>query len=161
MVTVRAATPQDAADISDLCAEIQDLHHQALPKLFKPGSGDTFSRGEIKALMSEPKNYFYVAEVEGVTAGYVYATRKQIAENSFQYAFDQLHIDQIGVHPPYRGQGCGQALIKTIKNLAASQNITFITLSTWGFNRWAHTFFASQGFEAFLHDYWYWVNQPG
>lgn len=161
MITVRAATTQDAGVISDLCAQVQELHHTALPALFKPGCAATFPHEDIIALMSEAGNYFFIAQFNEDIAGYAYATWKKIAENAFHHAYDQLHIDQIGVHPHYRSLGCGKALMETIKSLAISQNIPLITLSTWDFNHQAHTFFASQGFEPFLHNYWYWVNQPG
>ncbi len=160
MLTVRTATPEDAGAISDLCAEIQELHHQALPTFFKPGSAATFPTEHVKELMSEPLTMFIMAVVDQDIAGYVFANRIQSAENAFQYAFERIHIDQIGVHQLYRRQGCGQALMDAVKNLAVSQNIPLITLSTWGFNHRAHEFFASQGFEAFLHNYWFSVNPP-
>lgn len=161
MVNVRTATPQDASAISDLCAEIQGLHHQVLPALFKPGTANPFPADEVTALMAMPEHYFFVAWVEDTAAGYVYVTRKLNPENAFQYAFEHLHIDQIGVHLPYRRQGCGEALIEAVKQLAAAHNISMITLSTWGFNQQAQKFFASQGFEAFLHNYWLSVGLTG
>jgi ribosomal protein S18 acetylase RimI-like enzyme len=146
MVNVRMATPQDASAISDLCAEIQSLHHQVLPALFKPGTANPFPADEVTALMAMPEHYFFVAGVDGTAAGYVYATRKLNPENAFQYAFEHLHIDQIGVHLPYRRQGCGEALIEAVKQLAAAHNISSITLSTWGFNPAGAKIFCQPGF---------------
>ena len=43
MLKVRAATVDDADTISSLNDEVQNVHAEALPHLFKPASRETFS----------------------------------------------------------------------------------------------------------------------
>ena len=48
MITVRAAIMEDADAIACLTAEVQQLHHEALPDIFKLPSDKLFSREKFE-----------------------------------------------------------------------------------------------------------------
>lgn len=156
-VQVRLASLEDAETISALNAQVHDLHAVAEPRFFKPASDLTFPPLVVQDLMETPGHLFYLAIVDEQVAGYIYVEIRQLEENHFRHAIDQAYIHQIGVRPEFQGSGCGKLLIERVKNVAAEAGLQMIALDTWGFNRHAQDFFASQGFEPFNYRYWLWL----
>jgi shikimate dehydrogenase len=151
---VRAATEADCASISELNAQIQDLHAAAHPDFFKPPSATTFPPGYWCELMARPDTVMLVAELGGTVVGYLYGDVTPAMETSSTYAFQRFHIHHIGVQPAVQGQGCGAALIAAAKDAARRRGITRLTLATWAFNHQAHRFFEGQGFAYYNHRMW-------
>ena len=158
-IIVRAATPQDAPSISVLNAEVQQLHYEAHPEVFKPPDETNFSPSAIRELMQSPANFFWLAEIDGQPAGYLYAATAHLEENPIRYAFDRLHIHQIGVLAQFQGFGCGKRLIQAARQTAEELGMAVIMLNTWAFNHQAQSFFGSQGFEIYNLRYWLWLNK--
>lgn len=151
---IRPATEEDAPAISALNADVQEIHAQAVPHLFKPPSPETFPPARIAELMADPDNYFFLALEGQEPAGYVYAQIRHLAENSFHYRFDLVHVDQISVRPAHRERGCGTGLLQAVRSLAREKGIETVALDVWTFNTDAFAFFASQGFQCFNERMW-------
>ena len=62
MITVRAATMEDADAIAGLTAEVQQLHREALPDIFKLPSDKLFSRDKLATLLHDANSTVGVAE---------------------------------------------------------------------------------------------------
>ncbi len=147
---VRLATMEDAGILATLIQDVQGLHADALPDIFKkPDDVAPFQKDFEERIFTNPNARIFIAEVDGNPAGYIGAVIIRRPENAYTYAMDFIHIDQISVMPAYRKQGCGRALIQAVFDLARSEGIERITLDTWAFNTEAHQFFARMGFTAF------------
>ena len=72
MLKVRAATVNDADTISNLNDEVQNVHAEALPHLFKPASGKTFSAKEITEIPTQPNNHIFLAYCYEEPVEYIY-----------------------------------------------------------------------------------------
>ncbi len=153
-MNVRPAVQADAPVISALIKDVQTLHAQALPFLFKPYSDQTFPAEKVQALMAELANIFLLAEVDGQPAGYVFAAIRTQPEDGARYAFTHLYLNQISVQPAYRRHGCGAALIAALKAQARERGIDYFALDVWSFNVEAQAFFREQGFTAFNERLW-------
>lgn len=149
---IRLATVEDAGILAMLNQDVQRLHADALPSLFKqPGDLTDVTRDFAERLLPDPNGRTFIAEVEGEAAGYISAIITERADNPYTFAYRYVYIDQISVRPIFRKQGCGKALMQTVFDLARSEKIDHITLGTLAFNTEAHQFFQRMGFEFFSY----------
>jgi GNAT superfamily N-acetyltransferase len=155
---VRLATLSDAALLSSLNADVQRLHAQAAPWLFKPPGPDTFTPAVASALLARPGNLVFIASIGPEPAGYAHAEVLHRAETPFQYAYDEVHLHAISVQPAWRRRGVGKALIEAVRQGAESRGVALLTLGAWSFNAAARAFFREQGFAPYMERMW---NRPG
>ena len=151
---IRRATREDAESLSALNVEVQMLHALAQPGIFKVPEGDTFAVQFMQERLEQPGHYFFIAGLEGVDIGYVYARLVDRPENPYTYAWKNLYIDQICVREDYRRIGCGERLMAAVSALAREMGIDTILLDTWEFNQAALSFFKKQGLETFNERLW-------
>lgn len=158
-IKIRKAKPTDAINISQMNAQVQQLHADAYPSIFKPPSPETFPPSKILGLMETQENHFFIAEIHDSLIGYLYAESSHLEENPFRFSFSRLYIHQIGVRPEFQGMGCGKLLMNAARELAEQENLQMIMLDTWGFNEKAQNFFSNLGYETFNFRYWYWLEK--
>ena len=79
---------------------------------------------------------YLVAKVEDKAVGYVGVWK----------IFDEGHITNVAVHPDYRGQGIGKALISELLYLCEKENIFSLTLEVRKSNVVAQNLYKSFGF---------------
>mgnify|MGYP001468147670 CR=1 FL=1 len=151
---VRRATTEDAAVLSLLNADVQKLHADALPPIFKQPSATTFPPTTVTKLMSDPNNHFFLAEDNGIGVGYAWAEISRRPENGAQFARNSILVHHISVQPAHQQNGHGERLVAAVKALAKAEKISTVTLDTWSFNRSAQTFFERQGFSPYNHRLW-------
>src|SRR5215470_4065885 len=72
-IVVRKASQQDSDLLASLNADVQAIHAAALPRRFKPPGPDTFPPSAVAALLARPENLIFIAEIDGIAAGYAYA----------------------------------------------------------------------------------------
>jgi shikimate dehydrogenase len=153
-VRVRRAAEQDIADLTHLHDLLQACHAERLPDFFKPASAPTLSPETLLALLADPVALIWVAEVDGVVAGYLYADTAPALETTTTYRLDRLWIHQLVVAAEYQGRGAGAALVAAARSHAHARAIGTVALSVWAFNERALRFFASQGFETYNCRMW-------
>jgi len=153
-VCVRRATLADAARISKLHSALQAFHAAAHPSFFKPPSVYTFPPATVRDLLAQPSDVVFLAEIDGVAVGYLYADTMPAQETAMTYRLERMWIHHIGVAPGFQRQGVGKALIDAAKTHAHSQGIATLALSVWAFNQTAIRFFTAQGFAIYNHRMW-------
>ena len=147
MITVRNATMEDADAIAGLTVEVQQLHREALPDIFKVPSDRLFSREKLATLLQDANSTVAVAESKGEIIGHVCGIILHRPENEFKKAEKYMYIQQIGVRKDARRQGVGRALIAFIESKALASAVTGLQLDYWAFNTRAQSFFESCGFS--------------
>ena len=160
-IAIRRAEPGDAALLSSLNREVQSIHAEALPDLFKPPGSGTFS--EFADLIAEPMNAIFIAEAESVPVGYVYAQITRHGETAWLYPLDLIHVHHIGVRESHRKAGVATRLLDAVDELARAEGIGRVTLEVWAFNRAAREFFRRRGFELGVERLSRWIGatKPG
>lgn len=151
---IRLATVKDAEAISALNVDVQKIHADALPHIFKYPSSASFSASFIAERLADPDNYFFIGHLNNENIGYVYAQIVRRPENAFRYPMKYILIDQISIKPVYQGKGYGERLIQEVRTLAKDNGIDTIALNVWSFNEKARAFFARQGFATFNERMW-------
>lgn len=153
-VQVRRAVAADAPALISLNADVQQLHADALPHLFKQPTPDTWPTARIVELLSQPGRWILLAERDGEPIGYLYAEERTVEQDAARHAQRILYIHHLAVRPSAQGQAAGRLLIAEAKAMAQAWGAERILLDTWAFNAKARHFFESQGFETFNYRMW-------
>jgi GNAT superfamily N-acetyltransferase len=153
-IAVRRATASDAELVSALNADVQAVHAAALPWRFKSPGQDTFPPSEAAALIANPNNHAFIAEIAAEPAGYAYAEVIRRGETSFHYAYEMVYLHHISVRPEHRRRGVGQALLAAVRAAAKELGITFLAADVWSFNDGARSFFQRHGFKSYNERLW-------
>ncbi|HET6596597.1 MAG TPA: GNAT family N-acetyltransferase [Anaerolineales bacterium] len=151
---IRQATPADSLVLSSLCKDVQSLHAEHHPDVFKAPESEDFATSFFEEALADLTIRIFVAENEEQALGYILCKSVEREESPFIYARRYLMIDQIGVRPMARGQGVGVALIQRAEELAKELGVPRIQLDSWDFNVRAHAFFEKQGFQKFMFRFW-------
>src|SRR6266478_2115987 len=89
---IRRASATDADLLSSLNADVQAIHASALPWHFKPPGPATFPPAAAAAVLAQPDNLVFIAEIDSLPAGYAYAEIVRRPESSFHYAYEMVHL---------------------------------------------------------------------
>jgi ribosomal protein S18 acetylase RimI-like enzyme len=115
-VSIRQATPADAADVAAMVAEIA-AHEGQTEHVHVPGE-------HWAALLARPDVIVLVAERGGAAVGYVSAVRQL----HLWTGGDVLNLDDLYVRPGHRDAGVGRQLMTALAALAAPEQL----LIRWG-----------------------------
>ena len=141
-IVVRYAKSSDYDRVEVLMKQVQQLHVEWRPDIYKMGA--TVLPKDIFEKAVTEKN-FLVAEVEEMVVGllffYVYHR-----ENDSSVTRDVLFVDSMAVHEDYRGQGIGHALFDYVKVVAKEKHIAAIELSVNAKNVDAMVMYRKYGF---------------
>jgi len=153
-MNVRQANSADAPLLSSLSVDVQRLHAEHHPDVFKVPSGENYAVTFFSEALADVATRIYIAEQNGDALGYVLCKLIERQENPFTVAMRYLLIDQISVRPSARRQGVGAALMEQAKLLARTLGVQKMQLDSWGFNLNAHAFFERIGFQKFDFRFW-------
>jgi ribosomal protein S18 acetylase RimI-like enzyme len=151
---IRKATLADAHTLSALNVDVQKIHADAIPHIFKQPESDSFAVQFMQERLEDPTNLFLIANLDDQDIGYLFARIVDRPENPFMHAWKYIYIDQISVKPRYQGLGCGRVLFQHLRQVTTELGIETILLDTWLFNIQAQAFFKKQGFTTFNYRMW-------
>ncbi len=149
---VRMATAEDALLLAELNRDVQQIHVDALPKIYKQVDDLTPVVEDFRnRILGDPEWYTYIVDVDGDPAGYACAQVRRRPDHAYHYAHEYIYLDQISVRPEYRQSGCGRALMDAIFDLAHAAGIRRIALDTMAFNSGAVAFYERLGFQMYKY----------
>jgi ribosomal protein S18 acetylase RimI-like enzyme len=151
---IRKAIATDNLLLSSLCVDVQRLHAENHPEIFKLPQSDDFAISFFDEILADSTTRIYIAEEKQRAIGYIFCKLFERPEGAFTYANRFLQIEHISVRPEAQQQGVGAALLKHAEKLARKLGVTKIQLSSWDFNTNAHTFFERHGFAKIEHRFW-------
>ena len=154
---IRKATAKDRLLLSSLCVDVQRLHAEHHPEIFKLPQSDDFATFFFDEMLADSTTRIYIAEEEQRAIGYIFCKLFERPEGPFTYANRFLQIEHISVRPEARRHGVGAALLKQAEKLARELRVTKIQLNSWDFNTKAHTFFERYGFKKIEHRFWHYL----
>lgn len=154
MIAVRRASAADAEIVAALNADVQAIHAAAMPWRFKVPGPDTFPPSEMVALLATGNFAFFIGEVEGEPAGYLFLEIQRRPATFQMFAYDMIYIHHVSVRPQFRRQGVGRALLDTAKAMARDLGMERMALDVWTFNDEARAFFDRYGLESYNERRW-------
>ena len=151
---IRKAIATDSLLLSSLCVDVQCLHAETHPEIFKMPHSDDFAVSFFNEVLADSTIQIYIAEEKQRAIGYIFCKLFERPEGPFTYANRFLQVEHISVQPNAQRHGVGAALVKQVQKLARELGVTKIQLSSWDFNTRAHTFFERHGFTKIEHRFW-------
>ena len=147
MTTIRKATLSDLIPLSELF----DLYRQFYGKISDIEAGKEFLKERIKNDESE----IFIALENSKMVGFV-----QLYPLFSSTRMKRLWLlNDLFVHPDYRGQGFSIQLIEVAKQLCIDTDACQLTLETYKLNTIGNNLYPKAGFEIDLeNNYYAWVN---
>jgi ribosomal protein S18 acetylase RimI-like enzyme len=148
-VTIRRATAQDYEALCEIIEEVDALHREALPHIFRESGGPVRERVYILGLLADEDHGLFVAEVEGQVVGFLHVTVRDAPSISILVPRRVAVVDNIAVQEEYRRAGLGRALMGRAERWARAKGSAEMELNVYEFNEAAIAFYESLGYEAF------------
>ena len=153
-MSIRQAVPGDHLLLSTLSMDVQRLHAEAHPRVFKMPQSEDYAASFFEEMLADPTVTIFIVEEDANTVGYILCKLVERPDNPFTFPARILLVDQISVSVEARGKGVGTALLKQAKFLARELKAERIVLDSWDFNIQAHAFFERVGFRRFMFRFW-------
>ena len=143
--TIRRAEEKDIPGILNLLVQVDMVHHNGRPDLFK-GPATKYNAEELKAIISDDQNPIFVCVTpDGFVSGHAFCQHKQVVGDSVLTDIKTLYIDDICVDESMRGQHIGKMLYEHVLCYAKEAGCYNITLNVWSCNPGAQKFYESMG----------------
>ncbi len=147
-MVIRFAKEDELERINVLRKQVNDLHVEGKPDVFKPGFNEEL-QNYVYYIFKDPEQKIVVADKDGEICGFAILHHIYKPENPFMKVRDFLDIDEFCVDEKHRREGIATALVEFIKNFAKEQGYHRLELNMWEFNQDALAFYEAAGFETF------------
>ena len=143
---VRFAKEKDIPKILDLLSQVDLVHHNGRPDIFKIGT--KYSGEELKVLLTDNNRPILVSVDENDTVmGYCFCIFQQHLNNSVLTDIKTLYIDDLCVDETLRGKHIGKELYDAAVKFAKDKGCYNLTLNVWSCNPSAMRFYEAQGLK--------------
>ena len=147
-MVIRFAKEDELERINVLRKQVNDLHVEGKPDVFKPGFNEEL-QNYVYYIFKDPEQKIVVADKDGEICGFAILHHIYKPENPFMKVRDFLDIDEFCVDEKHRREGIATAMVEFIKNFAIEQGYHRLELNMWEFNQDALAFYEAAGFETF------------
>ena len=147
-MNVRPANENELSRVNELRKQVNDLHVEGKPDVFKPGFPQEL-QDFIYDIWNDPEKEIIVAEQNGEICGFAVLHHINRPENPYMLERDFLDIDEFCVDEIYRRQGVATEMISFIREYAGKKGFHRIELNMWEFNKDALAFYEAAGFSTF------------
>lgn len=141
---IRSASEKDIPKISDLLSQVDLVHHNGRPDIFKIGR--KYSEEELLELLKDEKRPILVSVNEkDEVQGYCFCILQQHINDSVLTDIKTLYIDDLCVDEALRGMHIGKELYEAAVKLAKDLDCYNLTLNVWSCNPSALRFYEKCG----------------
>ena len=140
------AEEKDLDIINELRKQVNDIHVEGRPDVFKAGFGNEI-RDFAKVIINGENSNIIVAERNGVICGMACVDYVNKPETPYSKARNFYHVQEIAVDVNHRRQGVAKDLLEFMIADAKKRNLGKIELDVWEFNDSAIEFYQAVGFR--------------
>ncbi|MBD5087175.1 MAG: GNAT family N-acetyltransferase [Clostridiales bacterium] len=142
---IRRAEIKDIEKIDEMLVQVNLLHHNGRPDIFKPNQ-KKYSDEQLKALFQDDDKPIFVATDDNdVALGYVFCIIQQHKNDSILTDIKTLYIDDLCVDEHRRGEKIGKLLLNFAFEYAKKIGCYNVTLNAWCLNQNALNFYTANG----------------
>jgi ribosomal protein S18 acetylase RimI-like enzyme len=147
-ITIRPAVAQDYDELCQLMGEVDALHRDHLPHIFRRPGGPAREQAYIRGLISNREAGLLVAEVDGQLVGFVSLVLRDAPPIPIFVPRKLAVVDSLAVRVDHRRAGIGRALMEESERWAAAHHARTIELNVYEFNRSAIAFYKALGYRS-------------
>ena len=141
---IRQAIEKDIPKIGDLLSQVDLVHHNGRPDIFKIGR--KYSDAELRELLRDADRPILVSvDEDDNVRGYCFCMYQQHINNSVLTDIKTLYIDDLCVDEAMRGKHIGRELYEAAVALARENGCYNLTLNVWSCNPSALRFYEKCG----------------
>ena len=140
---IRRAQPRDIPDLTRLLVQVNMVHHNGRPDLFK-GPTTKYTESELSGILQNPETPVFVYD-DGAVRGYAFCVLKHEPNSRLMTGIRTLYLDDLCVDESSRGTGIGRALYESVKEYAKNAGCYNLTLNVWACNPSAKAFYENRG----------------
>ena len=142
---IRKAIEKDLESICHLLGQVQGVHSQGRPDIFKDGASK-YDRESVLGILKNPNTPVYVAtDSDDCVVGYVFCIIELQNETSNLKAMKNFYVDDLCIDEKMRGKGVGTKLYKYVEEVAKTLGCYHLTLNVWHLNESALRFYQRLG----------------
>lgn len=147
--TIRHATAHDLEGLNRLLHQVQNVHADGRPDLFRHG-GKKYTDDALRDILANPETPVFVAvnAAEDVL-GYAFCAEECIAESTSRQPIRDFYLDDLCIEETCRGTGLGKQLYAFVRKYAKAQGFDRITLHVWSCNPRAEGFYRHLGMQPY------------
>lgn len=143
-MNIRRAENKDIPQLDKLLFQVNKVHSDARPDLFKPGA-KKYTDEELKAILANDGTPVFAAVDENENIlGYAFCDFESAHSGAMQNR-KTLYIDDLCVDEVCRGQHVGTKLYEYVLDFAKREGCYNVTLNVWALNESARKFYEKCG----------------
>ena len=148
-IVIRKAVAEDYSGLIGLFEEIDAIHRDNLPRLFRKPNGPIREIDYYTGLISDESTAVFVAELDEDVIGFVHGIVRDASGIPILVPRRFTIIDSIVVNSEYKKRGIGRMLMEAMEDWSKKNGATSIELNVYEFNKEAKTFYENLGYETF------------
>ncbi len=142
---IRRANNKDNPRIMELLHQVNMVHYEIRPDLFKPHT-TKYDEQELQAMLDDDTKPVFVYD-DGTVLGYAFCQVTEVKDSILLHDIKTLYVDDICVDEAARGKKVGKALFEFVRDYATSIGCHNITLNVWEGNDAALSFYRKMGMQ--------------
>ena len=147
MAEIRRARECDMKDINRLLVQVNMVHHQGRPDLFRAGK-KKYTDEQLRELIHDDSRPIFVAvDDQERVLGYAFCIFQQHLDDNILTDILTLYIDDLCVDETIRGQHIGKSLYEAVLAFARESGCYNVTLNVWTLNEGAMKFYEKCGLK--------------
>lgn len=142
---IRRAQKKDIERVKELLFQVNNVHAEGRPDLFKKG-GIKYTDEELISIFGNDESPVYVyLDDEDYLCGYGFCVYEQVKDSSNMQDMKTCYIDDICIDADKRKQGIGEKIYRHILKCAKEDGCNRVTLNVWACNPGAVKFYEKMG----------------
>ena len=149
-MNIRRATAEDIPRLLELLVQVNNVHADGRPDLFKRDK-TKYTSAELNALVANSSSPIFVSvDDTGLVLGYAFCRFEVENGDGNLVPGKDLYIDDICFDERHRGRGFAKELFEWVEDFARREGCRRITLHVWECNPVAAEFYARRGMKPYF-----------
>ncbi|MBR5030746.1 MAG: GNAT family N-acetyltransferase [Muribaculaceae bacterium] len=147
-MVIRMAKNEDIPRIHELLTQVNNVHAEGRPDLFKSGNRK-YTDNQLEAIISDTEHspIFVLTDDNNVVLGYCFCIVEQFINDNNRTDIKTLYIDDLCVDEAYRRQHIAKRLYDHVLDFARNNGFYNVTLNVWECNPGARAFYDKCGMK--------------
>ena len=152
--SIREATERDHEDLCELFREVDFLHAEALPHVFRVPEPPARTIPFLSDILANENAALLVAEQDGAVIGLTHVHILSSPDRPAAVPRRYGVIEIVAVAEGFRRQGIGKALLDRAERWILGRGTNEIQLGVWEFNANARALYEQLGYETAVRRLW-------